>query len=357
MVQRRHAHDRIEWDGGCYYFAPADPVAFRQAVAHYQARRVSDRVAVAPPPARPQLFTRGQRVAGLAVVVLLSASAMAGLVMVGLPEDLGVPALRWSVGALGVAGFLAVVVLEIVSPGRRLAARLAGLAAALVVPLAVGYLLFQLHLPPAPTTGPAGDPAPAQEPGWVALFNGKDLAGWKTHSQQPGAWRIDEAGHLVCTSGAAGSHLYYAARQFADFHLRVDGMINHPGDSGVCFRCQPDRLLDLKNALKKQPAGYEAQIRDVAVGMLIDLREGQEPVFLSEGLPVAADSWFRLEVIADGARLATRVNGQLVKEVTSGSHWSGLIAVQHAHAQTAVRFKKIEIKELPAHVPGAAVTP
>jgi hypothetical protein len=33
-------HFRIEWDKGCYYFAPADPIAFRQAVIDYRAQAV-----------------------------------------------------------------------------------------------------------------------------------------------------------------------------------------------------------------------------------------------------------------------------------------------------------------------------
>ena len=31
-------HFRIEWQGGCYYFAPADPAAFRQAVAFFRSQ-------------------------------------------------------------------------------------------------------------------------------------------------------------------------------------------------------------------------------------------------------------------------------------------------------------------------------
>jgi uncharacterized protein (TIGR03067 family) len=34
------------------------------------------------------------------------------------------------------------------------------------------------------------------KPGWVQLFNGKDLTGWKTHPTQPGDWQV-ENGNLV----------------------------------------------------------------------------------------------------------------------------------------------------------------
>jgi hypothetical protein len=40
-------HFRIEWQGSCYYFAPADPAAFAQAVAFYRSQAASDLVATA----------------------------------------------------------------------------------------------------------------------------------------------------------------------------------------------------------------------------------------------------------------------------------------------------------------------
>ena len=40
-------HFRIEWQGGCYYFAPADPAAFRQAVAFFRSQVASEMVATA----------------------------------------------------------------------------------------------------------------------------------------------------------------------------------------------------------------------------------------------------------------------------------------------------------------------
>jgi hypothetical protein len=40
----------------------------------------------------------------------------------------------------------------------------------------------------------AGDKAAPgkKSDGWVQLFNGKDLAGWKTHSKNPGQWQVKD---------------------------------------------------------------------------------------------------------------------------------------------------------------------
>ena len=46
--------------------------------------------------------------------------------------------------------------------------------------------------------------------GFVSLFNGKNLAGWKTHPTQPGNWRVENG--VLASSGQAASHLYTEAR-------------------------------------------------------------------------------------------------------------------------------------------------
>src|ERR1700722_10810749 len=88
---------------------------------------------------------------------------------------------------------------------------------------------------------------------WTALFNGKDLAGWKTHPKQPGQWRVENG--AIVGSGNAVSHLFSERGDFAGFHLRTEAKINAKGNSGVYFRSEYG--LSLRNAY---PAGYEAQI-------------------------------------------------------------------------------------------------
>ena len=51
-----------------------------------------------------------------------------------------------------------------------------------------------------------GEKANAATPGFVSLFNGRDLFGWKTHESQPSGWRVDN-GQLI-GDGPARSHLY-----------------------------------------------------------------------------------------------------------------------------------------------------
>jgi hypothetical protein len=67
----------------------------------------------------------------------------------------------------------------------------------------------------------------------------------------------------------------------------------------------------------------------------------------------AVDQWFTLEISAVGSRLEVSVNGAAVAVYTDANpeHRKGHIALQAFEAGTVVRFRKIEIKELPPEKP------
>jgi eukaryotic-like serine/threonine-protein kinase len=71
--------------------------------------------------------------------------------------------------------------------------------------------------------------------GFVPLFNGLDLTGWKPHPSQRGNWHV-EKGILVGSGPAAVSHLYTVRDDYKDFHLRAEARIYDAGNSGVYFR-------------------------------------------------------------------------------------------------------------------------
>jgi len=85
---------------------------------------------------------------------------------------------------------------------------------------------------------------PADDDGFVQLFNGKDLAGWKTHPDQPGGWAVRD-GILF----GRGSHLFSERGDYQNFHLRAEARINADANGGVWFRAPfglpPPLLYDL----------------------------------------------------------------------------------------------------------------
>jgi uncharacterized protein (TIGR03067 family) len=201
---------------------------------------------------------------------------------------------------------------------------------------------------------------PPEEPGWVQLFNGKDLTGWKTHPKQPEGWKVDKDGVLV-GSGPYISHLFTGRDDFTDFHLRAQVKINDQGNSGIYFRIPFDVARG-----GMFPTGYEAQILNG-----LQFNPGQKSVeeFLTGSLYglapfdkrlVLPDTWFALEVIAKGNHIVIKVNDEKTVDYLDpqSKHTRGHLALQLiSHSApipqpTVVHFKKIEIKELPPEEPG-----
>jgi len=66
-------------------------------------------------------------------------------------------------------------------------------------------------------------PEKTAEPGWIPLFNGKDLAGWKKHQPKrspfwyDGSWQVKD-GILVGTAG----NLFSTGGDYDNFHLRFE---------------------------------------------------------------------------------------------------------------------------------------
>jgi len=82
---------------------------------------------------------------------------------------------------------------------------------------------------------PEIDRAQAAKEGFVQLFSGKDLAGWKMLGR--GNASVEDGILQVLGGTGEGAYLCYVDRSFADFTLVVDWMVpTEDGDSGVFLR-------------------------------------------------------------------------------------------------------------------------
>ena len=190
-------------------------------------------------------------------------------------------------------------------------------------------------------------PLPADDTGFVPLFNGKDLTGWKAHPKQPGNWYV--ANGVLIGSGPAVSHLYTERHDFTDFHLRVEARFNKGGHSGVFFRSPFGPRLPADAPM--WPEGYEATINNARI--VRNSTGGFYPgvghdVFTTKFTTVPFGEWFTLEVIADGNVFDLFVNGTSsgYNAVGKNHFASGHIALQQFSPETVIEFRKIEIKEL-----------
>jgi hypothetical protein len=187
---------------------------------------------------------------------------------------------------------------------------------------------------------------PPSEAGWVPLFNGRDLTGWKTHPGQPGNWKV-EHGILVGRAPDHASHLFSSRGDFENFHFRVEAKVNDKGDSGQLFRCEYGLNAPQLGGLA--PLGYEADIGSTdtsKTGSLVGA--SWPPVGPKEDL-VAPDTWFTQEVIAQGNHIVIKVNGKTTVDFVDPQfrYRRGHLALQAWALGTVVHFNKVEIKELP----------
>ncbi len=180
----------------------------------------------------------------------------------------------------------------------------------------------------------------ATDKGWVQLFNGKDLTGWKVYPSGTGQWKVENG--ILIGSGPA-SHLFSQRDDYENFVYRVEAKINDGGNSGQYFRTKFGPGF---------PKGYEAQINathkdKIRTGSLYFPKVKEVLVFEQLHKP---DEWFTQEVTAVGNHIIIKVNGKTTVDWKdpNNTYTKGHFALQQHDPGTVVQFRKIEVKELPA---------
>jgi WD40 repeat protein len=198
-------------------------------------------------------------------------------------------------------------------------------------------------LPPAKAD--KGEPSAR---GFVPLFNGKDLSGWKAHPKQPGEWRVRD-GILTCRGPL--SHLFSDRADFENFHLKARVRMLGESNSGLLFRTEFG--LSSPGHSGPLPVGYELEIAgDITGSLLAHTPEGQQDLRMVHNTLKDQKDWFTMEVIAEGADIVIRINEKTIADyrLPAGYRKRGHLALQHASPDTVVEFSKIEVKELPRSV-------
>lgn len=186
--------------------------------------------------------------------------------------------------------------------------------------------------------GFAGSVALTQDSGYVPLFNGKDLSGFKMHPDDKAKWEVKD-GNIVGTGGVG--HLYSERGDYENFHYRVEAKINDKGNSGQYFRTQFGKGF---------PKGYEAQINSthgdkIRTGSLY-FPKNKELLILDQ--LVKPDEWFVQEVIAKGNHIQVFVNGKKTIDWKDpdNTYTKGHFAIQQHDPGSVITIKKIEVKEI-----------
>lgn len=181
-----------------------------------------------------------------------------------------------------------------------------------------------------------------REKGFVPLFNGKDLRGWRVIGTP--AWKV-ENGILVCTGKGAG--WIRTEKQYENFVLRLAFRISKRGNSGIFLRAAP-----IGN-----PAftGMEVQILDDYNRPPADYTTGAiyAAVAPKKNMSKPPGEWNHVEIICWGPWVVIWINGEEVVRVNMDEHpklrhrrRKGFIGLQNHGSR--VEFRDIRIKVLPS---------
>jgi Domain of Unknown Function (DUF1080) len=222
----------------------------------------------------------------------------------------------------------------------------------------------------------AGSPADDKKDDgdWIALFNGKDLTGWRMFpNPNPGDLKKitarEEGGKVVAYEGETKdgktvplwtvkdgtivgsgphSHLFTEKDDYTDFRYRVEAKINDKGNSGQYFRTAFGADF---------PKGYEAQINathgdKIRTGSLYPSfklsPEDRMKILVLNDAPHKPDEFFVQEVVAEGNHIQIFVNGKQTVDFTdpNNTFTKGCFALQGHDPGTVVTFKKVEWKPI-----------
>jgi hypothetical protein len=187
--------------------------------------------------------------------------------------------------------------------------------------------------------------------GWISLFDGKSLTGWKIGDNA--ATFSADSGMIIVHGKTA--HLFYDGEvhqhNFKNFEFKADVKTMPHANSGIYFHTEyqqggwPDR-------------GYEVQVNnshsdDVRTGSLYDIVDVKE-VYVHDY------QWFTEYIKVQGKRVIVKINNTIVVDYTEPEHplrdtashpfrliSHGTFALQGHDPGSIVYFKNIMVRPLP----------
>jgi hypothetical protein len=186
--------------------------------------------------------------------------------------------------------------------------------------------------------------------GFTALFNGKDLTGWKRHGGKADTWGA-EKGILFVNKGGGGWLM--TEKEYSNFELRLEFKVPKGGNSGVALR----------SPMKGDPAytGMEIQILDDPAYKGLQKWQHTGSIYgvvpSSKQPTKAVGEWNTYRIVCKGRQVSVELNGEKIvdanlddyKEEHGKKHPGILRDKGHVGLQEhggRVEFRNIFLKEL-----------
>ncbi|WP_437192891.1 3-keto-disaccharide hydrolase [Planctomicrobium sp. SH527] len=171
--------------------------------------------------------------------------------------------------------------------------------------------------------------------GWISLFDGESLFGWKSTKEDIN-WSVKD-GAITADSGSNGVLL--SSVPFGDFELICEFRAAEGTNSGVFLRCNADPKSITEDF-------YEVNIADsqkdgYLTASLVERAKATEEIKGSAG------DWNTLRMIANGKSVQVFYNGKSVLEYTDETpalRLSGYVGLQKNSGK--IEFRKVNLKPL-----------
>lgn len=196
-----------------------------------------------------------------------------------------------------------------------------------------------------------------EKEGYVKLFNGKDLSGWKTFldpkskADPSEIWQVKD-GAIIC-DGSVNGYLI-TEKEYEDYVLRVQWRwgekVTRGRNSGVFVHVVgPDKIW---------PKAIEAQLMHGRAGdfwlvdnfkLNVDAKRRDPKVDrhyfrLGDDIEKKLGEWNQYEITCKGHTIKLEINGKLVNEGIMAEVTKGKILLQSEGAE--IHFRNVELKPL-----------
>ena len=191
--------------------------------------------------------------------------------------------------------------------------------------------------------------------GWIPMFNGRDLAGWKSNEETPGVFTVEN--DVLKVSGGR-AHLFYVGADgkatFRNFEFRAKVMTTPGSNSGLYIHTE-------YQASGGPIKGYECQVNTShsdakKTGGLYAVAD------VMHNAPSKDNVWCDYSIKVEGRRIVIQIDGRTTADWTEPMDWdpaktltnmpgrklgTGTIAIQGHDPKSTTHFKELAIRPLP----------
>ena len=190
----------------------------------------------------------------------------------------------------------------------------------------------------------------ASDNGWVSLFDGKSLDGWK-QINGTAKYSVKDGAIIGWTAEGSPNSFLCTARNYGDFALEFEVKVDSRLNSGVQVRSESKS--DYQNG---RVHGYQVEIAENGFsGYVYD--EARRGKFLTENTDkekavkaFRGGEWNHYRIVCEGDSIKTWINGTPIEDLNDSMTKEGFIGLQvhsfKGDTPAWVQWKNIRIKEL-----------